>query len=89
MKNKIDSFYENWLEESKAKLLKQFDDEKRANLNMPRMEKQMRKQFQMVYLGYDKLGRSEFYNNVSAKDRAQDINLNPLKLKLNVIYKKD
>ena len=35
----------NWLEESKAKILKQFDDEKRANLIRSRTEKQMRKQY--------------------------------------------
>ena len=40
-------------------------------------------------MSYDKLGRSEFYNNFSAKDRVQDINLNQLKLKVNESYKKD
>ena len=44
LKNKIGSYDEKWLEESKAKLLKQIDDEKRANLNMSRMKKQMNKQ---------------------------------------------
>ena len=38
--NKIGSYDEKWLEESIAKLLKQIDDEKRANLNMSRMQKQ-------------------------------------------------
>ena len=37
------SYDEKGLEESKAKLLKQIDDEKRANLIMSRMEKQMEK----------------------------------------------
>ena len=32
LKNKIGSFDEKWLEESKAKLLEQIDDEKRANI---------------------------------------------------------
>ena len=41
---KIGSYDENWLEESEARLLKQIDDEKRANLVMSRMEKQMKKQ---------------------------------------------
>ena len=41
LKNKIGSYDENWLKESKAKLLTQFDDEKRANLIMSRMKKQM------------------------------------------------
>ena len=44
LKNKIGSHDEKWLEESKAKLLKQFDDKKRANLITSRMKKQMNKQ---------------------------------------------
>ena len=44
LKNKIGSYDEKWLEESKAKLLKQTDDEKRANLIMSRKKKQMNKQ---------------------------------------------
>ena len=43
----------------------------------------------MAYIGYDKLWRSEFYINVSAKDRVQDINLNQMKLKVDDTYKKD
>ena len=42
-KNTICSSDEKWLEECKAKLLKQFDDEKGANLIMSRMRKQMNK----------------------------------------------
>ena len=41
LKNKIGSYDEKWLEESKIKLLKQIDDEKRANLIMSRMKKQL------------------------------------------------
>ena len=44
LKNQIDNYNEKWLEESKLKLLKEFDDEKRENLIMPRMKKQMNKQ---------------------------------------------
>ena len=44
LKNKIGSYDENWLEESKNKMLKQIDDEKRAKLIMSRMKKQMQKQ---------------------------------------------
>ena len=40
-KNQIGDFDEKWLQESKAKLLKDIDDEKRANLIMSRMKKQM------------------------------------------------
>ena len=43
-KKKIGFHDQKWLEESKAKLLKQIDDEKRANTIMPRMKKQMKKQ---------------------------------------------
>ena len=44
LKNKIGSYDEKWFDKSKAKLLKQIDDEKRANLIMSRMKKQMNKQ---------------------------------------------
>ena len=44
LKNKIGSYDERWLEQSKAKLLKEIDDEKRANIIMSRMKKQMNKQ---------------------------------------------
>ena len=44
LKNQIGNYDEKWLEESKAKLLKDIDDEKRANKIMSRMKKQMNKQ---------------------------------------------
>ena len=43
LKNKLGDYDEKWLEESKNKMSKQTDDEKRANLNMSRMKKQMEK----------------------------------------------
>ena len=43
LKSKIGSYDEKWLEESKNKMLKQIDDEKRATLIMSRMKKQMEK----------------------------------------------
>ena len=43
LKNKIGSYDEKWIEESKNKMLKQIDDEKRANLIMFRTKKQMEK----------------------------------------------
>ena len=43
----------------------------------------------MAYGSYDELWRSEFYNNVSAKNRVQDISLNRLELKVNNTYDKD
>ena len=44
LKEKIGDYDEKWLQESKAKLLKDINDEKRANLIMSRMKKQMNKQ---------------------------------------------
>ena len=44
LKNQIGDYGQKWLEESKSKLLKQIDDEKRANLIKSRMKKQMNKQ---------------------------------------------
>ena len=44
LKNKIGDYDEKWLEESKNKILKEIDDEKRAKLIMSRMKKQMNKQ---------------------------------------------
>ena len=43
----------------------------------------------MAIISYDKLWRSEFYNNVSAKDREQNTSLNQLKLKVNQTCKRD
>ena len=43
LKSQIGDYDEKWLQESKAKLLKDIDDEKRANLIMTRMKKQMNK----------------------------------------------
>ena len=44
LKNQIGDYDQKWLEESKAKLLKDIDDEKKVNLIMSRMKKQMNKQ---------------------------------------------
>ena len=44
LKEKIGDYDEKWLQESKEKLLKDIDDEKRANIIMSRMKKQMSKQ---------------------------------------------
>ena len=43
LKEKIGDYDKKWLQESKEKLLKDIDDEKRANLIMSRMKKQMNK----------------------------------------------
>ena len=43
LKEKIGDYDEKWLQESKEKLLKDIDDEKRANLIMSRIKKQMNK----------------------------------------------
>ena len=44
LKNQIGQYDEKWRQESKANLLKEINDEKRANLIMSRMKKQMNKQ---------------------------------------------
>ena len=41
LKEKIGDYDEKWLQESKEKLLKDIDDEKRASLIMSRMKKQL------------------------------------------------
>ena len=43
LKNQIGEFDQKWLDKSKRKLLKDIDDEKRSNLIMSRMKKQMNK----------------------------------------------
>ena len=43
LKNQIGEYDQKWLEESKANLLKDINDEKKANLIMSRMKKQMNK----------------------------------------------
>ena len=43
LKEKIGDYDEKWLQESKERLLKDIDDEERANLIMSRMKKQMNK----------------------------------------------
>ena len=44
LKNQIGEYDEKWLQESKVNLLKEIDDEKRANLFMSRRKKQINKQ---------------------------------------------
>ena len=44
LKNQKGEYDQKWLQESKAKLLKDINDEKRANIVMSRMKKQMNKQ---------------------------------------------
>ena len=79
LKNKISSFVERWLEQSQAKLLEQIDNEKRANLIMSRMKKQIEKFKLMAYISYNNLWESEFDNIVSQRDKLQDLNINQLK----------
>ena len=44
-KNKIGTYDEKWLAESKTRLIQQIGGEKRANLIMSRMKKQRNKQY--------------------------------------------
>ena len=43
LKNQIGDYNQKWLDESKAKLLKDINDEKSVNIIMARMKKQMNK----------------------------------------------
>ena len=43
LKNQIGEYDQKWLDESKANLLKDINDKKRANIIMARMKKQMNK----------------------------------------------
>ena len=43
LKNKIGNYDEKWLQESKARLLKQIDDDERSRIIMERMKKQLSK----------------------------------------------
>ena len=78
LKNEIGSYDEKSLQKSKSEQLKQIDHEKRVNIVMSRMEKQMEKELQTTYICYDTLWKSEFYNNVSAKNRVQNIDFNQI-----------
>ena len=43
----------------------------------------------MAYISYKNLSESEFDNIVSKKDKAQDKNINQIKLKVHDTYRKD
>ena len=45
LKKQIGDYDEKWLQGSKTKLLKDINDEKRANVIMSRMKKQMKKKY--------------------------------------------
>ena len=89
LKNKIGDYDEKLLQESENKLLKQIDHEKRANLIISRMKKQMNKQKREAYKSYNKLWESEFDNIVFKGDKLQDLNINQLKLEVHDTFKKD
>ena len=89
LKNKIGSYDERCLEESKAKLLKQIDDDERPNLFMSRMQKQMKNAKKLVFVSYIKLCESEFDNFAFEQDKVQDMNFNQSKLDIHETYKKD
>ena len=43
----------------------------------------------MAYISYNKAWESELDNNISKRDKLQDLNNNQLKFKLNDTYEKD
>ena len=69
-------------------MLQQTDDERRANLLMSRVKKQMNKQKQMAYISYNKLWENDFDNIVSKRDKLQDLGINQLKSKYMILIKK-
>ena len=89
LKNKTGAFDENWLEESKANLLKQVDNEKRAILIMSGMQKQMGQNFKKWHIFLRGLWESDFVNIVFKRNKVQDLNINQLKLEVHDSYKKD
>ena len=89
LKNKIGTYDEKWLEESKTKLLEQIDDEKRANLIKFRIKKRWKIIKKKAYISYNKLWESEFDSIVFKRDKLQDMNINQLQLEVHYTYKKD
>ena len=89
LKSQIGEYDEKRPQESKAKLLKDIDDEKKANLVMWRMKNQMNKQYQMAYISYNELWENEFDGIASKRDKLQDLNINQLKVEIHDTYKKD
>ena len=89
LKNKIGSYDEKWLFESKAKLLKQIDDDKRANSLMSRMQKQVKKTVNkwLIFLMIN--CKSEFDNIVSKRDKLQHTNIIQLNFDVHDSYMKD
>ena len=80
LKIKNSSNGEEWLDESKAKLLKQIDEQKRAILIMSRMKKQMNEKYQMAFISCNKFSESDFDNIVSSKDRVKDVSIKQFKI---------
>ena len=60
LKNQVSEYDEKWLQESKVKLLKEFDDEERANLIMSRMKKQMNKNWCFFSFTYSNTNNKVF-----------------------------
>ena len=89
LKNYIGDYDEKRLEQSKAELLKQIDDDERANLIMPRMQKRIKSIEKLAFITYNKLWESEFDNFLSKYDKVQDLNFNQLKLEVHDTYEKD
>ena len=86
-KNKIGSHDEKRLQESKDKLLKQIDDEKKANLIMSRMKEQSGKSLIKWFIYH--IINYELDNIVSKRNKLQDLNFNQLKLEVLDTYKEN
>ena len=87
--NKIGAYEGKWLEESKAKLIKQIDGEKRARLIMSKIKNQIKNIKEIAKYFYIELRESKFDNIVFKNDKVQDMNMNHSKLEIHDTYKRD
>ena len=81
-KNKIDSDHQQCLGEFKAKLLKQINNDKRGNLIMSRLKKQIEKPWKMAFFSSNKLWESEIDIIVSKRNKLKDLKIYQLKLQI-------
>ena len=91
LRNKIGSYHQKMVRRIKSKPIemKKKDDEKTAAIIMTRIKINfwtVSLNRIMAYLDYDDLWGSELYNNVSSKDRLQDLNINQWILEAYEIY---
>ena len=89
LQDKTCSYDVKYLEEPKAKLLKQTDDEKEQNYLCLEWKNSWINFKKVAYVSYKKLWESKFDNIVSKRDRLQNLNNIQLKLEVHDTNKKD